>query len=147
MVNCTEDFVDQPKVMNGFSDLMVAVFGDKGKHARSALACMLYPATLPWGWDYRWNWAVRYWPTGGLHPFVGCVVMAIHAQSLIRRAGLFVVLSTYKTECPQRGIVHHPLLKVLIHGWVNSPCRDGPRQYKHSESTTRCHIANRSIHR
>src|SRR5690348_3818841 len=31
MVNCTESFTDQPKVINGFSDLMVAVFGDKGK--------------------------------------------------------------------------------------------------------------------
>jgi enamine deaminase RidA (YjgF/YER057c/UK114 family) len=36
MVHCNNDFKDQPKVMNGFSDLMVVVFGDKGKHARSA---------------------------------------------------------------------------------------------------------------
>src|SRR5882724_9271648 len=37
MVNATEDFGEQPKVMNGFSDLMVEVFGEQiGKHARSA---------------------------------------------------------------------------------------------------------------
>src|SRR5215467_6637241 len=34
MVNCTEDFVDQPKVINGYSDLMVEIFGENGKHAR-----------------------------------------------------------------------------------------------------------------
>ena len=34
MVNCTEDFKDQPKVVNGYSDLMVEIFGDKVKHAR-----------------------------------------------------------------------------------------------------------------
>ncbi|MEM8860383.1 MAG: RidA family protein [Chloroflexota bacterium] len=35
MVNSDPEFYDQPKVINGFSDLMVEVFGDKGKHARS----------------------------------------------------------------------------------------------------------------
>jgi len=34
-VNCTDNFKDQPKVMNGCSDLLVAVFGSKGKHART----------------------------------------------------------------------------------------------------------------
>ena len=43
MVRCTDDFKDQPKVMNGFSDLMVAVFGDKGKHARSAVGMNALP--------------------------------------------------------------------------------------------------------
>ncbi len=43
MVHCTDDFKDQPKVMNGFSDLMVAVFGDKGKHARSAVGINALP--------------------------------------------------------------------------------------------------------
>jgi enamine deaminase RidA (YjgF/YER057c/UK114 family) len=43
MVNCTESFTDQPKVINGFSDLMVAVFGDKGKHARSAVGMYALP--------------------------------------------------------------------------------------------------------
>jgi enamine deaminase RidA (YjgF/YER057c/UK114 family) len=46
MVNCTEDFVDQPKVMNGFSDLMVALFGDKGKHARSAVGMYALPSNI-----------------------------------------------------------------------------------------------------
>ena len=36
-VNCTQDFTDQPKVINGASDLMVAVFGDAGRHARAAV--------------------------------------------------------------------------------------------------------------
>ncbi len=37
MVNGTPDFGDQPAVINGFSDLMVEVFGENGKHARSAV--------------------------------------------------------------------------------------------------------------
>ena len=45
-VNCTDAFTDQPKVINGFSDLMVAVFGEKGIHARSAVGV----AALPGGW-------------------------------------------------------------------------------------------------
>lgn len=36
-VNCTPEFTDQPKVINGASDLLVQVFGDAGKHARSAV--------------------------------------------------------------------------------------------------------------
>jgi enamine deaminase RidA (YjgF/YER057c/UK114 family) len=43
MVNCTDDFKDQPKVINGYSDLMVEVFGDKGKHARSAVGMYALP--------------------------------------------------------------------------------------------------------
>lgn len=46
MVNCTENFTDQPKVINGFSDLMVAVFGDKGKHARSAVGMYALPQNI-----------------------------------------------------------------------------------------------------
>ncbi len=46
MVNCTETFGDQPKVINGFSDLMVAVFGDKGKHARSAVGMYALPMNM-----------------------------------------------------------------------------------------------------
>lgn len=42
-VNCTPEFEDQPKVMNGFSDLMVAVFGEKGKHARAAMGVVALP--------------------------------------------------------------------------------------------------------
>ncbi len=46
MVNCTPDFEDQPKVINGFSDLMVAVFGEKGKHARSAVGMNALPFNM-----------------------------------------------------------------------------------------------------
>lgn len=44
MVNADPAFTDHPKVMNGFSDLMVEVFGDKGKHARSAVGVSSLPA-------------------------------------------------------------------------------------------------------
>lgn len=37
-VNSAPDFTDQPKVINGASDFMVAVFGDKGRHARAAVS-------------------------------------------------------------------------------------------------------------
>ena len=37
MVNATPDFGNQPEVINGYSDLMVAVFGERGKHARAAV--------------------------------------------------------------------------------------------------------------
>lgn len=37
MVNAVPDFKDQPKVINGFSDMIVAVLGEKGRHARSAV--------------------------------------------------------------------------------------------------------------
>ena len=46
MVNCTEDFKDQPKVINGYSDLMVEIFGDKGKHARSAVGMYALPSNI-----------------------------------------------------------------------------------------------------
>jgi enamine deaminase RidA (YjgF/YER057c/UK114 family) len=46
MVNCIESFTDQPKVINGYSDLMVAVFGDKGKHARSAVGMYALPMNI-----------------------------------------------------------------------------------------------------
>ncbi len=45
MVNSDPDFVDQPRVINGFSDLMVEVFGDRGRHARAAVGM----ASLPRG--------------------------------------------------------------------------------------------------
>ncbi|MBI4013711.1 MAG: RidA family protein [Candidatus Rokubacteria bacterium] len=45
MVNSADGFGDQPKVINGFSDLMVEVFGDAGRHARSAVGM----AALPFG--------------------------------------------------------------------------------------------------
>lgn len=43
MVNCEADFKDQPKVINGYSDLMVEIFGEKGKHARSAVGMNALP--------------------------------------------------------------------------------------------------------
>jgi enamine deaminase RidA (YjgF/YER057c/UK114 family) len=46
MVNCTQEFTDQPKVINGFSDLMVAIFGEKGKHARSAVGMYMLPSNI-----------------------------------------------------------------------------------------------------
>jgi enamine deaminase RidA (YjgF/YER057c/UK114 family) len=45
MVQCTEDFIDHPKVINGCSDLMVEVFGEAGRHARSAVGM----GSLPFG--------------------------------------------------------------------------------------------------
>lgn len=44
-VNSTSDFTDQPKVINGASDLMVAALGENGRHARSAVSA----ASLPLG--------------------------------------------------------------------------------------------------
>jgi len=46
MVNCTDDFANQPEVINGFSDLMVEVFGDKGKHARAAVGMASLPRNI-----------------------------------------------------------------------------------------------------
>lgn len=42
-VNCTEDFLDQPKVLNGASDLLVALYGERGRHARSAVGMYQLP--------------------------------------------------------------------------------------------------------
>ena len=46
MVSSAEGFDKQPEVVNGFSDLMVKVFGDKGKHARSAVGMAELPRHL-----------------------------------------------------------------------------------------------------
>jgi enamine deaminase RidA (YjgF/YER057c/UK114 family) len=46
MVNSAPDFTDQPKVINGFSDLMVEVFGDRGKHARAAVGMVSLPVGI-----------------------------------------------------------------------------------------------------
>ncbi len=42
-VNSTPDFTDQPEVVNGASDLMVAVLGEAGRHARSAVSAVSLP--------------------------------------------------------------------------------------------------------
>jgi len=46
MVNATEDFKDHPKVVNGFSDLMVVAFGDGGRAARSAVGMQSLPSDI-----------------------------------------------------------------------------------------------------
>jgi len=43
MVNAVPDFNDSPKVINGCSDLFVEVFGDAGRHARSAVGNVMLP--------------------------------------------------------------------------------------------------------
>ncbi len=47
MVNTTSDFTQQPAVANGCSDLMVEVFGEKGRHARSAVGMNSLPNNIP----------------------------------------------------------------------------------------------------
>eukprot|EP00405_Crypthecodinium_cohnii_P005614 CAMPEP_0194763870 /NCGR_PEP_ID=MMETSP0323_2-20130528/20670_1 /TAXON_ID=2866 ORGANISM="Crypthecodinium cohnii, Strain Seligo" /NCGR_SAMPLE_ID=MMETSP0323_2 /ASSEMBLY_ACC=CAM_ASM_000346 /LENGTH=155 /DNA_ID=CAMNT_0039689753 /DNA_START=67 /DNA_END=534 /DNA_ORIENTATION=- len=46
-VNSTQEFTDHPKVINGFSDTIGQVFGDKGKHARFALGVSSLPLGVP----------------------------------------------------------------------------------------------------
>lgn len=46
MVNCDAGFSNQPEVMNGYSDLMVQVFGERGKHARSAVGMIALPRNI-----------------------------------------------------------------------------------------------------
>lgn len=46
MVNATADFTDHPEVINGFSDLMVEVFGERGKHARAAVGMASLPRNI-----------------------------------------------------------------------------------------------------
>lgn len=45
-VNCPGDFGQQPQVINGCSDLMVALFGEKGKHARAAMGMAALPNNI-----------------------------------------------------------------------------------------------------
>ena len=48
LVNCTEEFIYQPKVINGCSDLLVEFFGkEKGVHARSAMGVYMLPNNIP----------------------------------------------------------------------------------------------------
>ena len=46
MVNCTVDFTRQPEVINGASDLLVEVFGERGRHARSAVGMFALPRNI-----------------------------------------------------------------------------------------------------
>ena len=45
-VNCDENFTDQPKIINGASDLLVRIFGDKGRHARFAVGSNSLPFNI-----------------------------------------------------------------------------------------------------
>ena len=45
-VNCNNDFYDQPKIINGASDLLVNIFGDQGKHARFAVGSNALPMNI-----------------------------------------------------------------------------------------------------
>ena len=47
MVNATDDFADHPKVITGCSDLLVEVFGEAGRHARSAVGVAVLPLDAP----------------------------------------------------------------------------------------------------
>ena len=47
LVNSAPSFTDQPKVINGYSDLIVEVFGERGKHARSAVGMAVLPFNIP----------------------------------------------------------------------------------------------------
>jgi enamine deaminase RidA (YjgF/YER057c/UK114 family)/uncharacterized glyoxalase superfamily protein PhnB len=47
MVNCTAEFVEHPKVINGASDLLVALYGEAGRHARSAVGMQSLPMNIP----------------------------------------------------------------------------------------------------
>ena len=47
MVNAVPEFTDQPKVINGCSDLFVAVLGERGRHARSAVGMGSLPVNIP----------------------------------------------------------------------------------------------------
>ena len=45
-VNCKEDFVDQPKIINGASDLLVSIFGEQGRHTRFAVGSNSLPLDI-----------------------------------------------------------------------------------------------------
>ena len=47
MINCVPDFVDPPKVANGASDLLVHLYGEAGRHARSAVGLTSLPYGIP----------------------------------------------------------------------------------------------------
>lgn len=47
MVNCTADFTEHPQVINGASDLLVALYGEAGRHARSAVGMQQLPMNIP----------------------------------------------------------------------------------------------------
>ncbi len=46
-VNSSDEFIEQPSVINGASDLLIEVFGEKGRHARSAISANSLPFNIP----------------------------------------------------------------------------------------------------
>lgn len=46
-VNSDDDFHDMPEVMNGFTELIIQIFGDRGRHARSAIGTSNLPGNIP----------------------------------------------------------------------------------------------------
>lgn len=46
-INCTDDFIEQPYVLNGFSDVVIEIFGDAGYHARCAVPSSTLPMDTP----------------------------------------------------------------------------------------------------
>jgi L-ascorbate metabolism protein UlaG (beta-lactamase superfamily)/enamine deaminase RidA (YjgF/YER057c/UK114 family) len=67
MVNSDPAFVDQPAVINGFSDLIVEVFGERGRHARAAVGM----ASLPRGQAVEIELVVEVSPEGGIRSTPG----------------------------------------------------------------------------
>ena len=67
-VNCTPDFVEQPHVINGASELMIEVFGENGRHALGG-----WGANLPSAWPLkstvflRWSRRTSWWQRGFNH--------------------------------------------------------------------------------
>ncbi|WP_288879963.1 RidA family protein [Pedobacter panaciterrae] len=57
-VNSSPDFYDQSKVMDGFSDLLISILGDKGKHARTAVSAV----SLPFNWTVEVDAIVEIFP-------------------------------------------------------------------------------------
>jgi enamine deaminase RidA (YjgF/YER057c/UK114 family) len=47
MVNCTDTFTEHPQVINGASDLLVTLYGEAGRHARSAVGMQQLPMSIP----------------------------------------------------------------------------------------------------
>ena len=47
MVNCVPGYTESPAVINGFSELLVEVFGEAGRHARSAVGMVALPGNVP----------------------------------------------------------------------------------------------------
>ena len=47
MINCAPDFKDTPKVANGASDLLISLYGESGRHARSAVGMSSLPLSIP----------------------------------------------------------------------------------------------------